>query len=66
VLDIEHQSGREERLIELERDVWSITTLIDNVLREPDLISEEDRLSLFVLGVQLTEEFGDDVECDGE
>jgi len=50
------------RRAEMEHDVWSLATLVNNMLHDPHLVSEEDRLSLFVLGVQLTEEFGDQEE----
>jgi len=53
-------TDREERTVALERDVWTMNTLIDNVLRDSHLLSEEDRTTLFVMGMRLTETFEDE------
>lgn len=52
-------ADRDEKIFALERDVWTMNTLIDNVLRDAHLLSEEDILTLFVMGTRLTETFGE-------
>ena len=50
----------EEQVLELERDVWTLGTLISNVIRGSAHLSEEDQYTLLSLGVQLVDAFGDE------